>query len=61
MLSKESMDKEVQHLSLLITEIDLAITLEDEVDTRVGLASARGQLKSARTWLMKIMKEKGWI
>lgn len=55
MLNKEAINREIMAISLIVNEIDLALTIENvDGPTRMGLTSARGQLKAARSWLSKI-------
>lgn len=60
MLNRDATIKEINNLTILITELDLAIISEDDPDIKNGLKSAKGQVKSARTWLTKVCKDKGW-
>lgn len=57
MINVDRLDKEIDHISLIVKEVELAMVLEDNKTTKNGLASALGQLKAARTWLVKIQKE----
>ena len=60
MLSKTSLDKEIGNLSVIMQEVELAIAFEDDSATKNKLASALGQLKAARLWLIKIQRENAW-
>lgn len=54
MLNYDKIDKELEHVTRLILEIEFAIQVEEDPVTRTALRSAMGQLKAARTWLTKV-------
>jgi hypothetical protein len=57
MLNKEALAKEIEYLSKLITEIEVVLAMGENEQIRAGLKSALGQLRAARTWLIKVSKE----
>lgn len=61
MLNEDGMNREIEHISKIINEVELAMALEDDQETKIRLKSANGQLKAARSWLIRIMKDRGWV
>lgn len=57
MLDKDKVAKEIEFMTNLVNEIEMAMSLEDERETRNKLSSALGQLKAARAWMIKLLKE----
>jgi hypothetical protein len=55
-LDKSAVEKEISRLSELIDKLDLAKAMEDNDDVRRALASCVGQIRAAKTWLIKIYK-----
>lgn len=54
MLDKDKLSKDIKDLSLIIGEIDVALSVETDLQINVALRNARGNLRTSVAWLAEL-------